>query len=67
MNDEENFVIREELKQLLQQRLTELAAGSLETATRRKLSELKTLADQFEYINKISIELEKLSARLVSS
>lgn len=67
LNDEENFVIREELKQLLQQRLRELAAGSLETATRRKLSELKTLADQFEYINKISIELEKLSSRLVSS
>jgi hypothetical protein len=67
LNDEENFVIREELKQLLQQRLRELAAGSLETATRRKLSELKTLVDQFEYINKISIELEKLSSRLIST
>ncbi|MFD2527101.1 FUSC family membrane protein [Flavihumibacter stibioxidans] len=64
LSAEENFVIRDELRQLLEIRLAELAAGSLETATRRKFSELKTLADQFEYINKISIEIEKLAAGL---
>ncbi|HEY8399437.1 MAG TPA: FUSC family membrane protein, partial [Flavihumibacter sp.] len=61
---EENFVIREELKQLLEQRLKEVAEGELDTSTRQRFSELKTIADQFEYINKISMELEKLGARL---
>ncbi|WP_052323727.1 FUSC family membrane protein [Flavihumibacter sp. ZG627] len=63
-NDEENFLIREELKILLQQRLHELSEGSLDTSIRRRFSELKTIADQFEYINKISIELERLAVKL---
>jgi hypothetical protein len=63
-NDEENFLIREELKILLHQRLHELSEGSLDTSTRRRFSELKTIADQFEYINKISIELERLAVKL---
>ncbi|MBZ5857915.1 FUSC family protein [Flavihumibacter profundi] len=66
LNAEENFALREELKLLLDKRLKELASGSLETSTRQKLSGLKTISDQFEYINKISIELEKLSGKLVS-
>jgi uncharacterized membrane protein (TIGR01666 family) len=66
VNEDDNFVIREELKQLLKQRLLELEEGSLETATRARHSELKTLADQFEYINKISIELEKLAAKYIA-
>ncbi|KYP15713.1 FUSC family membrane protein [Flavihumibacter sp. CACIAM 22H1] len=63
LNAEDNFVIRDELKQLLEQRLKELAEGVMDTTTRQRFSELKTIADQFEYINKISIELEKLAAR----
>jgi uncharacterized membrane protein (TIGR01666 family) len=63
LSAEENFVIRDELKQLLEQRLKELAEGEMDTSTRQRFSELKTIADQFEYINKISIELEKLAAR----
>lgn len=64
LSDDENFVIRDELKQLLEQRLKELAEREFDTSTRQRFSELKTIADQFEYINKISIEIEKLSARL---
>jgi uncharacterized membrane protein (TIGR01666 family) len=64
LSAEENFVIREELKQLLELRLKELAEGDMDTETRQRFSELKTIADQFEYINKISIELEKLAQRL---
>ncbi|ULQ52310.1 FUSC family protein [Flavihumibacter fluvii] len=67
INSDENFAIREELKQLLQKRLQELAKGNLETATRKELSGLKSLVDQFEYINKISTELEKLSGKLVAA
>lgn len=63
--DEDNFVIREELKQLLQLRLRELSAGELDTVTRKRFSELKTIADQFEYINKISIEVVKLAGKYV--
>lgn len=62
---EENFAIRGDLKELLDKRLGELAQGSLETRTRKELSWLKSLVDQFEYINKISNELEKLSGKLV--
>lgn len=64
LSAEENFVIRDELKQLLEKRLKELAEGEMDTKTRQRFSELKTIADQFEYINKISIELEKLAFRL---
>lgn len=60
LSAEENFVIREELKQLLELRLKELAEGERDTETRQRFSELKTIADQFEYINKISIELRSL-------
>ncbi len=67
LGSDEHFQIREELQALLQLRLQELAAGSLETDTRRKHSELTTIADQFEYINKISSELEKLSRKLLRS
>ncbi|ULQ56143.1 FUSC family protein [Flavihumibacter rivuli] len=63
-DNEANFVIREELKLLLEQRSRELASGALETNTRQRLSDLKTIADQFEYINLLSIELEKLTAKL---
>jgi uncharacterized membrane protein (TIGR01666 family) len=66
INAEENFAIREELKQLMNKRSQELASGSLETSTRKELSRLKSLSDQFEYINKISTELEKLSAKLIA-
>ena len=62
----ENFEIREELEDLMAKRLAELAEGSLETETRQKYSDLKTLADQFEYINKISTEIGKLAAGLKS-
>lgn len=66
INAEENFAIREELKLLMDKRLQELASGSLETSTRKEFSGLKSLVDQFEYINKISTELEKLSGKLVN-
>lgn len=67
LKTEENFVVRDELKSLLQLRLKEVAAGSFETATRKKHSELSTIADQFEYINKISIELEKRAQKLLQA
>ncbi len=62
---DENFQVRDDLQGLLQLRLRELATGSLETSTRKKLSELTTIADQFEYINKISSDLEKRARKLV--
>lgn len=64
LNAEENFALREDLKSLLRKRQVELASGTLETSTRQQLSVLKTLSDQFEYINKISLELEKLAGKL---
>ncbi|MFT4024636.1 MAG: FUSC family membrane protein [Flavihumibacter sp.] len=63
---DENFRVRDELQSLLQLRLHELALGSLETDTRKRHSELTTITDQLEYINKISSDLEKRAVKLLA-
>lgn len=54
-----NFMWRQKLKELFQKRAKELEAGALETETRGRLSSFSTIADQFEYLYKISLELYK--------
>ncbi|HPZ88056.1 MAG TPA: FUSC family protein, partial [Flavihumibacter sp.] len=66
LQSDENFQVRDELQSLLQLRLQELAIGSLDTLTRKKYSELTTIVDQFEYINKISTDIEKRSVKLLT-
>ena len=51
---------------LTQRRKTELNQGILESDTRRALSGLKPVADQFNFIIKIAADLEKLSGSLQS-
>ena len=54
----------EEVNILLERRREELRAGQLETTTKKKLSEFKSIVDQFKFIYKISAELEKVTRTL---
>jgi hypothetical protein len=49
---------------LTEKRKKELQQGTLESETKKELSALKPIADQFNFIMNIAISLEKLSASL---
>ena len=52
----------EEVNVLLEKRRQELRAGQLETSTKKTLSELKSIVDQFKFIYKITADVRKVSA-----
>jgi len=52
---------------LLHIRGEELKQGKIETDTRKILSEFKSIADQFYFIYKISIDIEKISAKMIDA
>jgi uncharacterized membrane protein (TIGR01666 family) len=54
----------EEVNVLLERRRLELRAGELETTTKKTLSELKSIVDQFKFIFKISSDIKKVSAAI---
>ncbi|MDI3320319.1 FUSC family protein [Pinibacter soli] len=60
---ESKYIVRNKVEDLLSQRVQELKAGSFDTDTRHQLSQLKTITDQFEYIHKISIDIEKIAGK----
>ena len=62
--DAVRFRVKEKLETLMDKRREEISNGLLETETRKTLSLYKTVADQFEYIFKISTDMEKLVSRL---
>jgi uncharacterized membrane protein (TIGR01666 family) len=64
INKEELRTLNEKVSVLTEQRKTELNQGITESETRKKLSALKPIADQFNFIIKIATDLEKLSANL---
>jgi uncharacterized membrane protein (TIGR01666 family) len=51
----------EEVNILLEKRREELRAGQLETGTKKTLSEMKSIIDQFKFIYKIAAEIEKVA------
>jgi uncharacterized membrane protein YccC len=57
-------MLYEEVNILLERRREELRAGQLETATKKKLSELKSIIDQFKFIYKIAAEIKKVTLTL---
>jgi uncharacterized membrane protein (TIGR01666 family) len=57
----------EEVNALMMKRREELKGGQLETSTKKTLSELKSVIDQFKFIYKISADLKKISTALASS
>jgi acyl-CoA reductase-like NAD-dependent aldehyde dehydrogenase len=63
---EELRKLNEKMNALLDRRKTELAQGIIESDTRKTLSELKPVIDQFNFIAKVSADIEKLSYELSS-
>ena len=61
---EELRILNERASGLLSQRRQELAQGRIDTDTRRQLSELKPVVDQFNFIEKVSGDILALSRRL---
>jgi uncharacterized membrane protein (TIGR01666 family) len=60
------FSIRQRLQQLIQKRVKELQQGVYDTETRNELSNLNTIADQFEYMYKISEDIKKTVIELTN-
>ncbi len=52
------------VEQLLEARWVELQQGNLETETKRRLSQLKPIADQFMFISNIAGDINKICAKL---
>jgi uncharacterized membrane protein (TIGR01666 family) len=57
--------IRNQVETLLQQRVEELKQGATDTETRKKLSGLKTIVDQFEMIARTASDLRRVCGLLV--
>lgn len=64
-NDLPTIKIRTQVEALLQQRLEELKHGETDTETRKKLSGLKTIVDQFEMIARTASDLRRVCGLLV--
>jgi uncharacterized membrane protein (TIGR01666 family) len=56
--------LNDKLNDLLQRRKMELEKGILDSETKRDLSAFKPIADQFNFINKAAIDIERLSNTL---
>lgn len=54
------WLLNSEMNELMEKRKTELSLRQLDTDTRKGLLELKSLADQFNFITNIVIELQKV-------
>lgn len=64
LNKQELRTLSNQVNQWVNQRKSELQAGIVESETRQVLSRIKPIADQFNFINKIAIDLEKLCRAL---
>ncbi len=67
VTDERNNFLDKKVNGLMEKRKIELQQGLTETDTRRTLSELKSIADQFNFIAKISIDIKKVCGQLASN
>lgn len=52
------------INELMMQRRKEIEEGQLETSTRKFLSQFKSITDQFYFIYKTSVDIEKISTNL---
>ncbi|MDE3234968.1 MAG: FUSC family protein [Bacteroidota bacterium] len=57
-------MLDERIGRLLQQRKTELEEGKIESSTRKKLSQFKSIADQFYFIYKITVDINKIADKI---
>jgi len=57
-------VLNDRMNSLVERRKAELDQGTVESATRRQLSGFKPIVDQFNFIDKVSDNIERLSREL---
>ncbi|MES2775267.1 MAG: FUSC family membrane protein [Bacteroidota bacterium] len=65
--EKENAQIRlldEKINLLMQQRQEEIKLGQMETGTKKKLSDFKSITDQFYFIYKIVTDVQKICVRM---
>ncbi len=67
MDDATPDVIQQRLQDLLNNRREELKQGIQESETRKKLTEFKPLADQFNFIGNVSKDIKVLSEKWIDS
>ncbi|MES2371718.1 MAG: FUSC family membrane protein [Bacteroidota bacterium] len=60
-------LLGQRINALVSQRQEELKQGQLETSTRKTLSDFKSITDQFYFIYKIAVDVEKVSLKLQGS
>jgi uncharacterized membrane protein YccC len=63
---EELRSLNDQVNELMARRKTELEQSLINSDTRSRLSELKPIVDQFNFIDKVSADIEKLSRELGS-
>ncbi len=54
----------QKINTLMRERQEELKQGQMESATRKKLSQLKSIADQFYFVYKVAADIQKISTKL---
>jgi hypothetical protein len=59
-------MLNDRMNGLVEQRKAELEQGTMESATRKELSVFKPIADQFNFIDNVTINIEKLSKELTA-
>jgi uncharacterized membrane protein YccC len=59
-------MLNDRMNGLVEKRKTELGQGTMESSTRKQLSAFKPVVDQFNFIDKVSINIERLSKELGS-
>lgn len=59
-------LLNEQVNGLMEIRKKELQEGNRETATKKLLSELKSVVDQFNFIYKIVLDINKVSIKIMS-
>ncbi len=57
-------LLSQRINELVTKRQEELKQGQMETNTRKTLSEFKSITDQFYFIYKIAVDVEKLSLKM---
>lgn len=57
-------MLNDRMNELVERRRAELDQGMTESATRKQLSAFKPIVDQFNFIDKVSVNIEKLSKEL---
>jgi uncharacterized membrane protein (TIGR01666 family) len=63
-DDKKTRALEEKINELLQQRRQEIAQKQYDTNTRQLVSNLKSITDQFYFIDKIAADVEKVSGKV---